>query len=299
MNELRRNVVVGMALVVSIASLSMFSATPKASAAYMRLDNFETYLVGDNIDDQAFWSSAAAAGLATIAIDPADGSNQVLSQTGSSGGTFYERENRKVAEGDTGTLFLRFRYTAAPDNTTSLGLGMVDVSAAAPPTLGQLQPAFSILSYDREPRNEFNIRIANQAPPGGIRQVDFDDLLAPDTWYSLWTVMDNNSDNHQVYIQGGSITAQTQLFRSDNGSPDFPFRNGTTNDIITFMQYATSKHKGPFMLDDVYLDSSNDSHLINPIPEPSSALISCLLIAVIAAGARRRDARGIRRKPCG
>ena len=53
------------------------------------------------------------------------------------------------------------------------------------------------------------------------------------------------------------------------------------------------------MLDDVYLDSSNDSHLINPIPEPSSALISCLLIAVIAAGARRRDARGIRRKPCG
>jgi hypothetical protein len=207
-------------------------------------------------------------------------------------------------------------------------------------------PQFSIINKVNQP-NVFTVRIA---PSGDNRQVDFVELLAPDNWYSLWSVIDNNSDSHQVYIQGGSIPAQMQLFNSiNNRSPDFPFRNNTTNDIVTFLTYASSTHRGPMMIDDIYLDSSNDSHLTNPIlpvslegdynfdnvvdaadytvwrdsggtpdgydtwkanfgnsagagalvtnaavPEPSSTLIICLLVAVIAAGARRRDARGIR-----
>jgi len=318
----------------------------------------ETYFVDDDITDQPFWSALAAPGSAAVASDPADGANQVLSIVArGTGGTWYERSDRRVAEGDTGTLFLRFRYDGPPTEQF-FGIGMTDLSYdlaevlagnVGEPSPLDMMPQFSIINWGNG-RNIFTVRIASTIiPPETIRQVDFHDLIVHDTWYSLWSVIDNNSDSHQVYIQGGSIPAQMQLFRSDNGSPDFPFRNSTPNDIVTFLTYASSRHGGPMMIDDIYLDSSNDSHLTNPIlpvslegdynfdnvvdaadytvwrdsggtpdgydtwkanfgnsagagalvtnaavPEPSSTLIICLLVAVIAAGARRRDARGIR-----
>ncbi len=61
--------VIGTVLAVS---LILFTSTPKASAAYTILDDFETYFVDDDITDQPFWSALAAPGSAAIATDPAD-----------------------------------------------------------------------------------------------------------------------------------------------------------------------------------------------------------------------------------
>jgi hypothetical protein len=80
----------------------------------------------------------------------------------------------------------------------------------------------------------------------------------PRTWYKIWAVIDNATDTSEVYIQGGSFTAQTQVAATDTGGTSFTFRNSgggpVANDLIRlFVKSGTETLPGPALLDDIYL----------------------------------------------
>lgn len=149
-----------------------------------------------------------------------------------------------IPEGGTATVYQRFCYTD-PEIDVVFGVsdrGVVD-------------------AYDDY---ENGLRIYEsfnqlEARAGSEYVIIGKDLLQLETWYEVWTVIDNESDTYDVYLRGGSNYPERQLVQSD-----LSFRNGRGSGLISYaVSYNGALSEGTFLLDDLYIDPEG-SNLTRP-----------------------------------
>ncbi len=175
----------------------------------------------------------------TVVSDPADGSNQVLQfVAGLQSGAYRALDESAVPDGESGTLFARFRF----DQTGNANFGFSDVPAPA--------------VY-----NDFEAQINRQngtvlKARDGTGFLDFAPIVdGVDVWYKLWLVADNESDSSRVYVQSDedpTYAAQTELSVPD-GTMNFRF--GTSEALATLMLRS---QEGTAFWDDFYVSPGTD-----------------------------------------
>ena len=247
------------------ATMSMFVLTSciamQANAAWVLLDDFESYTVGDSLLTQsADWAGEVNSG-ATVQTDPTAITNKTFRHSNTSGSessTYYNDGVNRIAQGDTGTLFVRFYIPtgASPEN----GVGLSDV--AVPTVWG---------NYETTVRIGDGSNTELYGRDGGSYPVLTNQTQA-ETWYNLWTVIDNSTNTYRVWLQSDddpNFTAQTEITSSA-----LIFRNGTiaSNDLVSVFFQAADSAPREVYYDDLYLNATQSS-LINPIPEPASLVL--------------------------
>ena len=222
-----------------------------AGAAFVAIDDFESYTVGTAISGQGNWTASDSA--SGVAADPEDAANNALAV---SYNYKFARNNLSatIADGTTGTFFYQFRLSGT---TLSLGHGLSD---QATPGIG------SNTAY--EVRMISGNSGSTKYDDAGT-SVDFNPALtlSTDTWYSLWLVADNSADTTRIYIEGGSFATQTELV----GPDALNFKYGTTGPLVTFLIVANSSNgSSKTYFDNLYIDTTG-ANTSNPlIPEPAS-----------------------------
>jgi len=244
-------------------ALALMAGT--AAASWMLLDNFEDYTVGQDIVGQNSWSGYER----YVASDPASGNqNQVLRIASVSGSTRSTLKPITISAGDTGTLFFRFRLGATSGNDLFVGTT----------TLGYTETA-GLADCLRQVSAEL------RAHDGSWKTVATG--LSADQWYNVWHVIDNDNATWRMYIEGGNYTTQTLL--DSSGDSDFAFRTGDgTVDLINLAVVTLVGQNNNAYIDDIYLDAT-EANLLNPIPEPGTAVMLALgLLGLLAFGRWRR-----------
>jgi hypothetical protein len=200
--------------------------------------------------------------------DPTNPLNRVGSFVNGAGSVNIARAlpGAGLANGSTGTLFFRLNAPGA----VNFNIGASDVAPA---------------NFTADFNNfESQIRLGNSA--ANATEVDVRNgggfttgtgsnttTYTPNTWFNVWLVIDNNTDTTQFYVSGtAGGNASTPFAQST-------FRNGVaSNPLITF--YARTSTASPVFVDDIYFDSSG-ANLLNPIPEPGSAVLVTLGLAAL------------------
>ncbi|MEM6822092.1 MAG: PEP-CTERM sorting domain-containing protein [Verrucomicrobiota bacterium] len=254
--------------IIAFGLCSFLITASSSQAAFVLLDDFETFSVNDTIDGTNGWISGAGGANQVVVSDPAGASNQVLSIS-DSGSRAHISAN--VSDGDTGTLFFRFRSSSsvgASDPDVAFGFTNLTVPSVA----AHMSTALRFDGTDVE-----------------VHDGDFGDTVsfADDEWYSVWIVANTATDSWESYIQGGAFTSQTQL--SIASDSNFAFRSGNGSiDMRNFFLISNSGNAGDTVyLDDVYFDA-NSQNLANPIPEPSSYALIGLSIGALYVLRRMR-----------
>jgi hypothetical protein len=116
--------------------------------------------------------------------------------------------------------------------------------------------------------------------------------LAPNTWYNLWALVNNDSDDTQVWLHsrpGEKALAADRLPAGEETA--FDFRTNTSGDLVKFYIKAADGGSGrdPFWLDDIYLENGSSVNLSNPVPEPHCLAILAAGAAAIAGRRRKRS----------
>ena len=250
------------------ATLVLAFASLPTHAAFVNIDDFESYTVGDGTGDMGgdWWGSAQ------VATDPADSGNQVLSYTGSNASHSYRGSDIEIANGTTATLFFRARIEGATD--PDFGMGMSDFAAPS-----------SWSAYEAQ------LTWQNDGSSVGVRNGS-SATTTDDAWYLIWMVIDNTNDEYDVYLQSdddSNFSSQTKI-----GSTA-AFRNGSANnDLVSFFLNTNAGNTAPAYIDDIYLDTTGES-LKNPlflIPEPSTLALVLILggLALPRRGRRNESA---------
>lgn len=142
-----------------------------------------------------------------------------------------------IADGATATMYQRFAYTN-PEIDVLFGIS---------------DEAFVDDYNDYE--NGIRVRFDSnklEARSGGSYIEIGQDLLQLDTWYEVWTVINNQADTYDVYLRGGSNYPHQILLESD-----IPFRNGNGSSIVSYsISYNAQYCEGSFYLDDVFIDTN-------------------------------------------
>ena len=165
-----------------------------------------------------------------------------------------------IANGDSGTLFARFRF----ETTANANFGLSE--SAAPSAYGDFR-----VQINRQNGTPIKARDAGS----------FTDLTTPladdvDTWYNLWVIADNGTDTSRIFIQSdGDAGFATQTEVTTDGT--ISFRTAAAGDLVTLMLRA---QEGTAYFDDFYVSAGTD--LSNPtIPEPSTSLFGLLGAALL------------------
>ncbi len=142
-----------------------------------------------------------------------------------------------IPEGAVGTVYQRFAYTNPEIDAV---FGVTDVPAVD--EWGDYETGLRIYFS----LNQLEARQENRYVP-----VD-DDFLQLETWYEVWTVIDNAEDTYAVHIRGGSNYPERVLL-----AEGIPFRNGTSSPLTGYALSYNARHcEGSFYLDDLFVDSS-------------------------------------------
>lgn len=103
-------------------------------------------------------------------------------------------------------------------------------------------------------------------------------LIADDTWYNIWLVVNNaeghENDSFSVYLTTGindatqdDLVAANLLFREGTSSGE----QGIDGSLNTFFIFADQAKTRPVRYDDIYISSGQA--LFNPIPEPATLVL--------------------------
>lgn len=142
-----------------------------------------------------------------------------------------------IPEGAVGTVYQRFAYT---DPEIDVVFGLTDAPAVV--EWGDYETGLRIYFS----LNQLEARRGDRYVP-----VD-DDLLQLETWYEVWTVVDNAEDTYAIYIRGGSNYPERVLLAGE-----IPFRNGTSAALTGYALSYNARHcEGSFHLDDLFVDPS-------------------------------------------
>jgi hypothetical protein len=215
---------------------------PSGTNNFVLRDGFESATPGD-LDGQNGWTAAGA----RVVVDPTQSTNLVASFEGPGGASLPAL----VPDGSTGTVFFRV-FSVADTPAIDWCAGMSDVSSAAP----------------GGPYGDFEAQVCVAGAQSVDRVRAYEGLAAtsvdigefrPRTWYKVWLVIDNTIDQMEVYMQGGGLTEPTLLEWPDFGYTSFVFRNSglgaVANDLVRFLILTSGAHSGPFVMDDLYVDS--------------------------------------------
>ncbi len=225
-------------------ALLALAASP-APAQWVPVEHFDALTPGD-IRNQNGWGRDDVI-VANVAADPADAANQTLAYTSTGGDGNVYRTCFSIADGSTGTVFLRFQVagTAEPDAPFGLASGNT--------------PDFGSTNYAGKFRGDAaNVWIQNA---GGANLAA---NLAYGAWYKLWMVTSNPAG---ALAPDGTV----QFFLQRDGDPSYPTptligsdnsRIATTEaiDTIGFHKYNAN---GPIYIDDIFF-SAGAQNLTDP-----------------------------------
>ncbi|MEM6820830.1 MAG: PEP-CTERM sorting domain-containing protein [Verrucomicrobiota bacterium] len=233
------------------------------NAQFVLVDDFNSLTTG-GINGQNGWVSDTAT-FDVIDSSPASPTDQAL-QNGSAN-TFASVGTSAITQGNTGTLYFRLN---ASDFASGQSIGLSDTV-----------PTVQSGAFDTyRPHIAFNGTGDFLVRDGGGFSTVTNVSLATNTWYDFWMVANNSSETWELYVQGGSITTQTQV--AVGATTTFGFRNTTNADLDSFLMVRGGGGNGDTVaVDDIYLDNSS-INLANPIPEPSSyALLGIAAFALM------------------
>ncbi|MEM9775556.1 MAG: hypothetical protein AAF902_13325, partial [Chloroflexota bacterium] len=194
-------------------------------------------LSNGTIDGKSGWDST---GGAKIAGDPADSSNKVMVLDEFETRAYKALPNQ-ISNSSAGTLFFRLRRDGAVDGFG----GLADV--AAPDAWNDFENQFGSQS---QTTSVFTVRDADsfRTSSGGF---------SDNTWYCVWIVTNNTSDEYTVYVKGGQYSSQTQVIAG--GLSNFEFRNGGSDSLRTFYARTGNNFSGRMLIDDIYLLHDSES----------------------------------------
>ncbi len=256
---------------------SLLLCTAPSHADFILVDNFES-LSATNLEGQNGWTNASGVNAGSIAVtsDPAGGSNQVAVSlardgSGSDDHALAKSLSTPIAEGTTGTLFLRLRHETTSNLRLDTIAGLTQDNASSANTSTSAYANYIVSTDIGE----------TDADAGGDMSVYNSNLnqdvanTAADNWYSVWIVFDNADDDVDVYLKLDDGSGATL---SDLVADDFGFRN-TADTALQAFKFRNNEdgHTTNAYFDDIYIDATG-VNLANPIPEPASFLL-------VAAGA--------------
>jgi len=252
--------------VACIVCLALGLATGAARGGFLLVEDFDDLQLGPINGQDGWFVSGLNADVTTL---PGEGANQAIEVTVNSG---VLHKGATVPQGDTRMLFLRFRFEG--QHAYSIGMSHL----ASPTESSDFGPELrKVSAHDR-------LEIHNGST------YDFLVNLVPATWYNLWTLIDNDAGNTQVWLHarpGEGATAADQL--DSAGQTVFNFRTHTGLDLVTFYIKAADGGSGrdPLWIDDIYLEGTSAVNLANPVPEPATLA----LLAIGGAGLLVRHRR--------
>lgn len=260
--------------VAAWACLLLFAALAPLTCAdepvFRLFDDFQDETLGP-IGGQDGWVSSG--GDNRVALDPADGGNQVLYAPADSSilsksllGAALGVPNESVR-----TLFFRLRVGNL--QTFSVGLS----SLTRPSEYSDFAP---------------EIGMANSTPQLDLRVWDDDDgnyedllQLQPDRWYSLWVLIDARRNEYEVFLhdRSGVRAFPADQRAAPDGDVTFAFRSGRASDLVSFYLKSSGggggTNFGPVYIDDIHLVPSDGLLLVNPVAAFAGTTIDGLALA--------------------
>lgn len=195
---------------------------------FLLLDNFDALSSG-NIGGQNGWSAPS---LATVIADP-DAAGKVLqiAGTGSLGVAHKALGTLTIADGATGTVFMRVRASAAAEHA----LGLSDKSS--PSTWGDYEAQLNW-------KNGGSVTARDAGSESAIAS------YSADEWHNIWMVIDNHADRYAVYIaddsQPGAADASNLVFRNSNAAA-----------LTSFLAMVSTNAISAILIDDIYIDPTH------------------------------------------
>jgi hypothetical protein len=244
-----------LALGMGLAALLIAATTNQAAARFIKVDDFDLLELGA-IDGQGDWSAQDNACI--VAVDPDGGPNQVLAVITDS---THAHRPALVANGTTRMLFARFRFM----EQLNFSWGLSD--HAYPDQFGHFEVELSMTNASSE------LRVNDDGTYEVLRPLD------PNTWYNVWVLVDNTSDQIQVWLHARPHDPALMSDQLDaEGQTLFGFRSGTMANLVTFFikTGGGSGPSGPLFIDDIYLEDTGALNLTNPTgPGPDYGDLNC------------------------
>jgi hypothetical protein len=223
-------------------------------AEFFPVETFSTLSPGA-IHGQNNWRDPG--GSAVVTTDPDHPTDQVVAITNDSA---VVSRPLAILNDSVRMLFLRFRFSGLQNYS----FGMSDSTFPAQFDDFEVEIGMSNAQSD--------LRVNN----GG--QYDVLASLASNRWYYLWIVVDNVEDQFQVYLHSRpDEDAEPADQQQSEGVTTFDFRNRSARDLRTFFIKTgggSSQNVGPLYLDDIYVETTSDLNLSNPIVSPPIWMIS-------------------------
>jgi hypothetical protein len=215
-----------------------------AHADFQSVDDFEGLSPGP-LNGQGGWTDVTTN--ATVAVDPADAGNQTL-RIGNTNVVAYHTIPT-IGLTDTATVFFRVRRQGATANQLNMGVATSDRSAPGT-NWDHLE---TILNDPND--DEFQVRNGGGYTAGSS--------YSANTWYSMWKVIDHNTDTYTMYVQGGTEWPARSVLEMPNAA--FRAVGGDSNDALVNFVARTGGAAGVDLhVDDIYIDSAGENHQ-NPL----------------------------------
>ncbi len=237
------------ALALLIAPLSLGMTAYPAQAAFEAIEDFEDLILGP-IDGQEGWTAEDTTSV--VALDPLGVVNQVLAVTTES--THLCRQ-MVVPDSATRMVFFRFRH----GSQVNLSFGFSE-----------------LLHPTRFDQFDVELSLDNATPDLRINDAGMYRVLTTlqlDRWYNCWIQIDGTRDVCRIWLHArGSDQAYPSDLLSAEGITEFVFRNSRAGDLRTFYikTGGGSGLVGPFFVDDLYREGTDEENLANPAANPAS-----------------------------
>gem|GEM_PF-3022554 len=205
--------------------------TPEPNTnTYQKIDSFDRFGI-EPIGTSNGWN---ATNNVDVVIDPLNAGNKVMRIRGSEQNA-YKALPDSLNNSATGTLFMRMMRDGAIDGFGGLS------DESSPQSWGGYESQFGV-NYLQP--NNFRVR-------DGGNVVNLDSQFDANTWYCIWTTVDNATNQFSVYTKGGIYGERTQLGTA--GQNTFSFRNGGDNSLETFLARMGTGTEASLYLDDIYM----------------------------------------------
>jgi hypothetical protein len=180
------------------------------------VDDFESYSLGPVDTVTTAWKGNTTDNDAIIESDPENADNQVMSlsqaPTEQSGPYCILSSEASIPEGETKTLFLRFRTNGSTDQ--AFGMTNLDEPPVGGTDWGYFRPQIRWTGGNLGVRDGGTWRTLT--------------AISPDKWYCVWMVINNASDTVKVYLKSDIADATSSDLLAVGTQTTFAFRSSTT-----------------------------------------------------------------------